>query len=261
MKPYLVWPLLGIAVAAVAGKYFAYLATYHPVRYPDGYWQSSAEDVWLRAADGVRLHAWWIPANGRLATLYLHGNAGNITHRAGHAAEIAAAGSSLLLLDYRGYGRSEGRPSERGLYRDADAAYDYLAARGYRILLHGESLGTAVAVELASRRPCVGVILEAPFPSARELAATVLPVLGPLLAPSYDSRSRIGRVGAPLLIIHGDRDEVVPYRLGRELYDIAPEPKRFFTAEGCGHNDIPRAPGYRDALRSFYTLVSGLQAP
>ncbi|MFB3826829.1 MAG: alpha/beta hydrolase [Bryobacteraceae bacterium] len=258
---YLLWLLVAAAFAGVAGKYLAYLATYHPMRYPEGCWEPGGEDVWLRAADGVRLHAWWIPAGGRLATLFLHGNAGNITHRAGHAAEIAASGSAVLLLDYRGYGRSEGRPSESGLYSDADAAYDYLAARGYRIVLHGESLGTAVAVELASRRPCAGLILEAPFPSAGSLAATVLPVLGPLLAPGYDSRSRIGRVRAPLLVIHGDRDDIVPYRLGRALFEIAPEPKRFFTAEGCGHNDIPRAPGYGAALRSFYALVSGSQAP
>ena len=113
--------------------------------------------MWLQAADGVKLHAWWLKAPGsRVATLFLHGNAGNVTHRAGHMLAIAEAGSSVLVIDYRGYGRSEGRPDEAGLYADAEAAYQHLLAAGYtpdRIVLHGESLGTAVAVELASRRP------------------------------------------------------------------------------------------------------------
>jgi fermentation-respiration switch protein FrsA (DUF1100 family) len=203
----------------------------------------------------VRLHAWWVPsANARVSTLLLHGNAGNLTHRAPYMLLLKAAGSSVLALDYRGYGRSDGRPSEKGLYADADAAYEHLKSRGSPIVIHGESLGSAVAVELACRRPCAGLVLEAPFTSARDVAATVLPGIGPLLVSGFDSKQRIARLRTPLLVLHGDRDEVIPFRLGRALFDAAPEPKTFWTVRGAGHNDLVDAAGleYRDRLRRFY---------
>jgi alpha-beta hydrolase superfamily lysophospholipase len=175
---------------------------YQPSRYPDDWWNTQAElgarDVWRRARDGVRLHAWWVEAPGsRLATLYLHGNADNISRRPGHLREMVAAGSSVLILDYRGFGRSQGRPTERGLYRDADAACDYLACQGYppgRIVLHGESLGSAVAVDLAARRPCAGLILECPITSVSDMAARTVPVFGPLFVSGSNARRKIGRV-------------------------------------------------------------------
>ncbi|MBI3282111.1 MAG: alpha/beta hydrolase [Acidobacteria bacterium] len=259
---------LAIAAGVYAFLYWhAQKSVYFPSRYPQGYWDMQARigarDAELRSQDGVRLHAWWIPKDGApFATLHLHGNGGNITHRAALAPEIGAAGSSLLLLDYRGYGKSEGKPGERGLYADADAGYDWLIARGFspeRIIVHGESLGTAVAVDLAARRPCAGLILEAPFTSAKEVAGRVLPVLGPLLIWSYDSFSKIGRVRAPILVMHGDRDTVIAHALGKKLYDAAPEPKVFWTIPGAGHNDLlPVAgPEYRDRLRRFYAAIAG----
>lgn len=147
---------------------------YFPSKYPEGYWEAqdllSATDVWLDAPDGTRMHAWSVPGGDRgLVSLHLHGNGGNITHRYPMFREISAAGSSILALDYRGYGKSAGAPTEKGLYQDAEAAYDYLLRTGYRpsqVILHGESMGTAVAVDLASRRPCAAVVLEAPFTSA-----------------------------------------------------------------------------------------------
>jgi hypothetical protein len=214
-----------------------------------------AQDVWLRAEDGTKIHGWWFRAQGsRLVTLYLHGNAGDIGIRANHIHEIVAAGSDLLIIDYRGYGRSQGRPSERGLAMDADAGYAYVAAQGKPIVIHGESIGSAVAVELATRRPAAGLVLEAPFTSLRAEAAHAIPIIGPLLVWGFDSKSRIARVHAPLLVIHGDHDQVVPYRLGRELYEAAPGPKAFWTVEGAGHNDIVEAAGsnYRERLRRFY---------
>src|SRR5258708_1725719 len=166
-----------------------------------------AEDVWHSASDGVRIHAWWIAApQAPLVTLYLHGNAGNLTHRFLQIREITAAGSSVLMLDYRGYGKSEGSPTEQGLYEDADAAYQYLLDRGYRfsqIVVQGESLGTAVAVDLASRKECAGVVLEAAFTSGRDLANTVLPVIGPMLFCGFDSKSKIAKIHATLLFFHG----------------------------------------------------------
>ena len=165
--PYHLEWLVGAVVIYGLLYWLAGRSVYYPMRHPDGMWelqqQTGAADVWLTATDGVKVHAWWTPAReARFATLFLHGNAGNVTHRTGHIGEITAAGSSILVIDYRGYGKSEGSPSEAGLYRDAGAAYDHLTAAGYkpdRIVVHGESLGTAVAVELAARRPCAGVVL------------------------------------------------------------------------------------------------------
>jgi uncharacterized protein len=217
-----------------------------------------ASNVAIETTDHVRLNGWLMRREGaRWVTLYLHGNAGNVTHRAAQIREITAAGSSILMLDYRGYGKSEGRPTEQGLYRDSEAAYAYLIGLGYRgeqIILHGESLGTAVAVDLASRRPCAALVLEAPFSSASDVAGTVLPGIGPLLVRSFNSRAKIGGVPCPKLFMQGDRDEVIPPRLGQELFRAAQGPKEFWVIEGAGHNDILDTAGarYRDKLREFY---------
>ncbi|MFN3322461.1 MAG: alpha/beta hydrolase [Bryobacteraceae bacterium] len=246
-------------------RYAAGRSMYFPFRYPQGDWSAQtalgAADLWLTASDGVRLHAWWIESPGStLATLHLHGNGGNLTHRAPVAQEIARAGSSVLLLDYRGYGRSEGRPTERGLYRDAEAAYRWLLDRGYppsRIVLHGESLGTAVAVDLAARQPSAGVILEAPFTSARDVAHRVLPWIGPLLVSGYDARVKIANVRAPVLIVHGDRDEIIHYDFGKKLFEAASEPKEFAVVPDAGHNNLLEVSGpeYVERLRRFYARL------
>jgi fermentation-respiration switch protein FrsA (DUF1100 family) len=187
----------------------------------------------------------------------LHGNAGNLTHRILPIREITAAGSSILMLDYRGYGKSGGSPSERGLYADADGAYLYLLDQGYsaqHIVLQGESLGTAVAVDLASRKECAGVVLEAAFTSGGDVAITVLPIIGHLVFRGFDTKSKIANVHAPLLFFHGDRDEIIPLRLGRSLFEAAPEPKSFIEIAGAGHNDLVETAGssYRERLHEFY---------
>ena len=160
-----------------------------------------------------------------------------------------------------GYGKSEGSPSEAGLYRDAEAGYDWLLAKGLpedRIVIHGESLGTAVAVDLARRKKCKGVVLEAPFSSARDVAGKVFPFVGPLVMWGFDSMARMGEVHAPLLAIHGDRDEVIDIELGRKLFAAAREPKRMWVIAGGGHNDIVEAGGqeYGRRLREFYEWAS-----
>jgi pimeloyl-ACP methyl ester carboxylesterase len=257
--------LLGvIAAAGVVGLlfYLANRAIYYPTPYPEGFWdvqrRVGAADVWIEAADGVQLNAWWVPRDGSpLVTLFLHGNAGNLTHRAARIQEIVAAGSSVLMLDYRGYGKSGGRPTEQGLYRDSEAGFVYLLGKGYRadqIILHGESLGTAVAIDLASRRPCAALILEAPFTSAGDVAATVVPVLGPWLIRSYNSLPKIRWIRVPKLFLQGDRDEVVPLRLGQELFAAAQGSKTFWLVPGAGHNDILEVAGaeYGHRLQAFY---------
>ena len=235
---------------------------YYPIKYPGGFWelqsQLGAEDVWLLTSDGVRLHAWWVRApHASLVTLYLHGNAGNLTHRFLPIREITAAGSSVLMLDYRGHGKSGGSPSEHGLYADADAAYLYLLNHGYsarHIVLRGESLGTAAAVDLASRKECAGVVLEAAFTSGRDVVKTILPVIGPLLFRGFDSKSKIANIRAPLLFFHGDRDEIIPLKLGCGLFETAPERKYFIEIPGAGHNDLVETAGssYRESLDEFY---------
>jgi hypothetical protein len=244
---------------------FADRFIYYPIRYPQGAWQLQAkvgaEDRWLTAADGTRLNAWWFPkADARFATVFLHGNAGNVTHRIDHALAVLNAGSAFLVVDYRGYGKSEGRPSERGLYEDADAAYAELLQLGYapeRIIVQGESLGTAIAVDLAMRKRCAGVILESPLISAGRIAATVLPFVGPLVIRGYDTYSKISRVHAPLMVIHGDADEIVPFSQGRVVFDAGNKPKQFWTVPGAHHNDLLDIAGseYAAHLRAFYHLL------
>lgn len=223
------------------------------------------EDAWFPAADGVRLHGWWVPGRRAETILWFHGNAGNISHRLENLRLLHdAVGPSVLLMDYRGYGRSTGRPSESGLYADGRGALAYLRSRPEvdreRVVYLGQSLGSAVAVELATQRSPLGLILETPFTSAREMAARILP--GPLahIVPRrFDNLGRIGKVRCPMLFIHGDRDEVVPYAQGRRLFDAAPAAKTFFTVSGARHNDtfVVGGRGYFDRVREFLDSLTG----
>ncbi len=243
----------------------AHRAAFYPMRFPEGRWLEAqdlgVEDVWLRSGK-YRIHGWWAPQEGApAAVLFLHGNAGNVTHRGRHIRAWRSAGVSVLVVDYRGYGRSEGRPSEAGLYEDALAGYKYLRGRGFppeRIIVHGESLGTVPATHVAAAEPVAGLILEAPFPSARAVANTVLPLIGPLLVWGYRLESRLARVSAPVLVIHGEQDEIIPFRLGRAVFEAARQPKEYWAIPGAGHNDIPEAagPAYPERLRSFLSSAS-----
>ncbi len=261
---------LGLAALLYGAIYYLVSRQiFRPMRYPAGPWHTQAElgaeDVWIHTADGIRLHAWLVKALAKaetpalpLITLYFKGNGTNLSNRPGHLREIAAAGSPVLIVDYRGYGKSEGRPTERGVYRDADAAYDHLLGMGYRpgqIVLLGESLGAAVAVDLARRRPCAGVILECAFTSFSAMAGTFVPWVGPLFAIGFNTLAKIRDVHAPLLIIHGDHDSFAPYAMGRALFDAANEPKSFWAVEGADHIDILQVAGplYRARLQAFYS--------
>lgn len=255
-----------VVVLLLAAHVLARMSLYHPMRHPDGYWdlrdRLGAEDVTLTASDGVRLHAWWAPSGeAKGATLFLHGNAGNVTHRGTHIEQLRRAGSAVLVVDYRGYGRSEGSPSEQGLLRDARAGYDWLRAQGWaasRVVLHGESLGSTVAVLLAADVECAGVVLEAPFPSVQAVAGGILPFVGPLVARGFNAGARVQQISAPLLILHGDRDEVIAQRHGRRLFEMAVEPKEFVSVPGAGHNDLVFTAGdvYADRLKAFYERIS-----
>lgn len=242
--------------------FIAHRSLYHPSRHPEGWWDMQsrleASDVWITASDGVKLHGWLVEQHDSpLMTLFLHGNAGNVTHRGLAIAAIRAAGSSVLIPDYRGYGKSEGSPSERGLYADAEAAYQYLLAKGHKpenIVLHGESLGSALAIELATRHKVKAMVLESPFTSPRDVAGRVFPVLGPLVIWGFNSRERIGKVKTPLLVIHGAADEIIHISIGKDLFEAANEPKQLWVLEQAGHNNLVVAAGreYSERLAKFY---------
>jgi len=207
------------------------------------------EEVYLETEDGVRIHAFYLPAPGaERGLLFLHGNAGNASHRLPNAAELVRLGVHVLLLDYRGYGASEGSPSEAGAYADARAGLSYLIReRGIperRIVVFGRSLGGAVAVDLAADRDLAGVILESTFPSMRAVARSLFgSLLAGLAADKFDSLRKIPQLRAPLLFFHGDRDEIIDFELGRQLFEAAPEPKAFESIRGAGHNDTVEVGG------------------
>ena len=202
-----------------------------------------AEDVFMDTEDGVRIHGFWLEAPGASrAILFLHGNAGNASHRLPNAEMLRHMGAHVLVLDYRGYGRSEGTPSEAGLYADARAGLAELTeARGIpeqRVVVFGRSLGGAVAVDLAQDRSLAGVILESTFSSLADVGAHHFNrALAPIAGSAYDSAAKIRRTRAPILFFHGDRDAIIPYPLGRALFEAAPLPKDFETLAGAGHND------------------------
>jgi fermentation-respiration switch protein FrsA (DUF1100 family) len=214
------------------------------------------EERSITTEDGERLHAWYAGGPADAPTLiWSHGNAGNIGGgRSGVLTALAARGLRVLAYDYRGYGRSTGTPSEAGVYRDALAAFDHLVSGGTapaRIVAFGESLGGAVSIALAERRPCAGVAVVSTFPRLADVARHHYGPLGALAGNRFDSRSRVGRLAVPFFAAHGDQDEIVPYALGEELFAAARPPKRFHRIAGGHHNDVLLSPDLLDALAAF----------
>ncbi|MES9823331.1 MAG: alpha/beta hydrolase [Candidatus Thiodiazotropha endolucinida] len=222
------------------------------------------ESVDLMTADNVKLHGWFIPHERPRATLlFFHGNAGNISHRLESLTLFNALGLAILIIDYRGYGNSEGKPSEKGLYRDAEAAWRYLteirALPEKRILLFGRSLGGAVAAYLATRNDPMGVVLESTFTSVPDMAAELYPWLPArwLARYHYNTLERMAAIDSPVMIIHSRHDEIIPFDHGRLLFERAHQPRRFLELSG-DHNygflqDLDR---YRDHWDDFIRLAS-----
>ncbi|MBI5597245.1 MAG: alpha/beta hydrolase [Elusimicrobia bacterium] len=266
--PLVVWAGLGLLALWVFLRWFEAVNLFIPARghqaHP-GTYGLAYEDLFLEAEDGGRPHAWFLdagapskaglplppplraaplelPTGPRPVAVMFHGNAGNISDRLDKARALRAMGLSVLLFDYRGYGKSAGRPSERGLYRDGDAAVsDALRRAGgdaRRLVFVGESLGCAVALEEALRRPPAALVLESPFASTAAMSRLVYPWLPAdlLVRQRFDNVGKAPRLRTPLLVLHSPQDDVVPYAMGRQVYFAAPEPKAFVETRG-GHND------------------------
>jgi fermentation-respiration switch protein FrsA (DUF1100 family) len=257
---------VGYLVALIALRLFES----HLVFFPDvpgrldGDWnppELSVEDVWLNTSDGVKLHAWWIPAkNAHFTFLAFHGNAANIANRADIYRFLAATPANVLAVEYRGYGKSEGSPSEAGVYRDAQAGYQYLVTqRGIppeQIISYGQSLGTAAATDLASQKDVAGLILEAPFPSASVVARQsfwFLPGVSLLTYGQFDTGKKIQQVKAPVMIVHCTEDPVIPFTMGQAVYQAARSPKTFVEINAQCHEEasIYSPARYRRALTAF----------
>ena len=205
---------------------------------------AGVREVELPTPDGQRLVTWRVMARpGKPTLLYFHGNAGNLASRSNRVRRYADAGLGLLMLSYRGYGGSSGRPSEADNLADARLAYDQLLAQGLLpadIVLYGESLGSGVAVQLAAEKPVGAVVLDAPYTSIVDVATRAYPFLPvrPLLADRYESNRFIGQVKAPVLVLHGGRDGVIPVEMGRALHDLANEPKHLEIFPEGRHSDL-----------------------
>jgi fermentation-respiration switch protein FrsA (DUF1100 family) len=268
MKWILVAPILVYLVLA-AGMYVAQRRLLYfpdPTRYaPAAVGLPQAEEATVPTFDGEQVVLWHVPPRGdKPAVLYFQGNGGGLDLRANRFRALVADGAGLIALNYRGYGGSSGHPSEAGLLADARAAYGFAAARysPERIALWGESLGTGVAVALAAERPVARVILESPYTSIADVAAAIywfLPVRL-LIRDPFRSDLRVGRITAPVLVLHGARDTVVPIGFGERLYAMIQAPKRFVRLPEAGHNDHD-AFGAIGIVRAFLAAPPGRAEP
>ena len=256
--------LIGYLLLLLAMMFFEESLIFVPLNFATDDWQPSdlaIEDARFQADDGTSLHGWYVRhEHPRAVVLFCHGNAGNVTHRADVLRRLnRQAGVSTLVFDYRGFGRSEGKPNERGVLADARAARAWLAQREKlpenRIVLMGESIGGAVAVDLAVEG-ARALVLENTFSSLPDVAAYHYPWLPVrwLMRTRFDSAGKIGQYHGPLLQSHGEQDTIVPIRFGRRLFEAAQEPKRFLSVPGCDHND-PRSREYYETLAAFFDSV------
>jgi len=253
----------GVCVVFIA---FLYIFQAHYVYYPEGTLSADPstiglqfESVYFETADGVKLSGWFIPGdNARGVVLFCHGNAGNISHRLDSIQIFHRLGLDVFIFDYRGYGQSEGRPTEQGTYEDAKAAWRYLIETRQlnpsQIIVFGRSLGGAVASWIAQSQTPGALILESTFTSLGDVAATLYPYLPVrlLLRFEYNTAEYLGRVDCPVLIVHSRDDEIMPFGHGRQLFEMAREPKKFLEISGT-HNEgfITSDRQYEEGLNAF----------
>lgn len=240
-----------VALAAYIGMAGLLFVTQRSIQYPASARTTDVieaqlpgfEDVLLETRDGETLRGFWKPPEpGRALTLYFHGNGGSLWNRRDRVRALASEGRGVLVVSYRGYSGSTGSPTEEGLHEDARTAYAF-ATREHdpaSILVYGESLGSGVAVRLAAENPVGALVLDAPYTSTADVAAILYPYIpvGILMHDQYRSIDHIGEVEAPILIMHGDADRVIPFSQGEALFAAAPEPKRFIRFAGSGHSTL-----------------------
>ncbi len=209
------------------------------------------EDVSFNASDGTRLHGWYLPGEtGRPLILFSHGNAGNISHRVDNLRLLRELGLAVFIYDYRGYGQSAGKATEAGTYADMRGALSWLKAKGWapeQMIYFGRSLGAGVALQLALESPPAGLVLESAFSSIEAIGKHHYPLLWLLAGWALDARyanlTKIEQLKVPLLIFHGEQDEIIPPQMGRELFEAASQPKQFYAIPHAGHNDTYAAGG------------------
>jgi len=222
------------------------------------------QDVSFKTKDNINLHGWFIPnKTAEITLIFSHGNGGNISHRLDKILFLHRLGMNIFIFDYRGYGKSQGRPSEQGLYLDIQAAYEYVKSNEIRqpqkrfVMVYGESLGGAIALDLASTQPIDGLILESTFTSVKDMAKIVYPILPVFLIESkFDSISKITKINVPKLCMHSRDDDIIPFSLGKRLFDAARQPKEFLELQGQ-HNDAFFVSEYKvkDALGQFLKKI------
>ena len=240
---------------------------FHPAKFPEGYWNPvslglKVQDISFQSEDGVNLHGWFVPTSGARATLlWFHGNAGNLSHRLDNIQRLLPLNLNIFIFDYRGYGKSEGEPDEQGIYKDLQAAYNKVLELERvsvdSLFLFGRSLGGICAVETALNNSARGLILESVFTSASDMSRKIMPLipLGWAIRSKLDAINKVPELKLPKLFLHGDMDEIVPFDLGRKLYEAAADPKNFYNIRGAGHNDtyIMGGPDYYNSLDEFIT--------
>jgi pimeloyl-ACP methyl ester carboxylesterase len=276
----LVWIVLVAALLFAGLRWLERASLYIPSRthyaHPGSY-GIPYEDVWLSAADGVRLHAWYASAedqpvlrgaddpplpemrkvDGGPVVVFFHGNGGNVSHRIQKLRYFLRMGASVLLFDYRGYGLSGGSPDEEGTYRDGRAAVAEALARAggdrSRLVYYGESLGCAIALQTALETPPRALILDSPFLSTVAMGEEVFPFLPVrwIVRYRYDNRAKIGGLESPLLVLHSPADDIIPYGMGKELFASAPEPKRFVETSGDHNEGFLDSPNWGPSMADF----------
>jgi len=254
-------------------RWFEHSQVYHPDRVLTA---SGAElgrpfeDVRFQASDGMELNGWFFPAGTNahrphLAVLLCHGNGGNISHRLDTCAALLATGVNVFVFDYRGYGRSQGRPSEEGTYRDAQAAYQWLRQKGFagtNIIAYGESLGGGIAAELALRDPLGGLVLQSTFTSIPDMGAELFPWLPVrwLGTIRYDTHRKLPQIHVPVLVMHSPADDLVRIHHGKANFAAANEPKLFWELQGEHNNPLEEPRQFIAGMEKFLALIEAGRA-
>ena len=265
-----IWKLVIVGVGIYAAlSLYVYLMQSRMIFYPDISGRDlistpeniglTYQDVEFVSEDNIKLHGWFIPnENAKATVLFFHGNAGNISHRLDSIAIFHRLELNVFIIDYRGYGQSEGKITEKGTYRDAEAAWNHLnqtqGISAKQIIIFGRSLGASIASKLANKHTPAALIIESGFTSVPSMGQRFYPFLPVrwLTYFKYDTKEYVKNISCPVMVAHSKNDEIIPYDEGREIFEAAPEPKQFLEMQG-GHNDgfIVSGTSYVEGLRSF----------